>query len=118
MDVVAMEAAIAALLPKTAASASRAEPRAKAPTDTSRLPVAVIGGPIGLAAAAHLLDCGMEPVVLEAGPSVGTAPLAWGHVHMFSPWRYNIDRAACALMERNGWTAPDADAFPTGRDLV
>jgi len=83
------------------------------------LPVAIIGGgPVGLAAAAHLLERGLEPVILEAGPSVGTAPLAWGHVPMFSPWRYNIDRAAQALLERHGWTAPDADGFPTGRELA
>ncbi|WP_424138094.1 FAD-dependent oxidoreductase [Roseomonas chloroacetimidivorans] len=83
------------------------------------LPIAVIGGgPVGLAAAAQLLERGQEPVVLEAGASVGTAPLAWGHVHMFSPWRYNIDKSARALLERHGWVAPDADAFPTGRDLV
>ncbi|PHK92926.1 flavoprotein [Pseudoroseomonas rhizosphaerae] len=83
------------------------------------LPVAIIGGgPVGLAAAAHLLERGLEPVILEAGPSVGTAPLAWGHVPMFSPWRYNIDRAAQALLERHGWAAPDPDGFPTGRELV
>ncbi|MCO6416086.1 NAD(P)-binding domain-containing protein [Siccirubricoccus sp. KC 17139] len=85
----------------------------------SSLPVAVIGGgPVGLAAAAQLLERGLEPVVLEAGASVGTAPLAWGHVPMFSPWRYNVDRAARALLGRHGWTAPDAETFPTGRDLV
>jgi thioredoxin reductase len=34
----------------------------------SGLPVAIIGaGPVGLAAAAHLIARGMEPVVLEAG---------------------------------------------------
>jgi thioredoxin reductase len=37
---------------------------------------------------------------------------------MFSPWRYNIDKAARALLEQHGWTAPDAEAFPTGRDLA
>ena len=38
------------------------------------LPVVVVGaGPSGLAAAAHLLDRGLEPVVLEAGPSAGTS---------------------------------------------
>jgi thioredoxin reductase len=85
----------------------------------SSLPVAVIGGgPVGLAAAAHLLERGLEPVVFEAGPSVGTAPRDWGHVHMFSPWRYNVDRACRALLERHGWTAPDANAFPTGHDLA
>ncbi|WP_253188862.1 FAD-dependent oxidoreductase [Roseomonas mucosa] len=76
------------------------------------------GGPVGLAAAAHLLERGLDPVVLEAGPSAGTAPLSWSHVPMFSPWRYNIDRAARALLERHGWAAPDEDAFPTGRELV
>ena len=42
----------------------------------------------------------------------------WGDVHMFSPWRYNIDRTARTLLERHGWTAPDPEAFPTGGDLV
>lgn len=53
-----------------------------------QLPVAIIGaGPIGLAAAAQLLARGLEPLVLEAGPEVGHAVRAWGHVRMFSPWR-------------------------------
>ena len=38
------------------------------------LPVAVIGaGPVGLAAAAHLLGRGLEPVVFEAAGTVGGA---------------------------------------------
>ena len=38
------------------------------------LPVAVIGaGPVGLAAAAHLLARGLRPLVLEAGPRPGHA---------------------------------------------
>lgn len=83
------------------------------------LPVAVIGGgPVGLAAAVHLLERGLEPIVLEAGPTVGTAALDWGHVRMFSPWRYNIDKACRALLERHAWASPDPAAFPTGRDLV
>jgi cation diffusion facilitator CzcD-associated flavoprotein CzcO len=36
------------------------------------LPVAVIGaGPIGLAAAAHLLERGLEPIIFEAGSDCG-----------------------------------------------
>jgi thioredoxin reductase len=97
----------------------RAEATEAARQNPAPLPVAIIGGgPVGLAAAAQLLERGLEPVVFEAGPSVGTAPLAWGHVPMFSPWRYNIDKVARALLERHGWTAPDTEAFPTGRDLV
>ena len=83
------------------------------------LPVVVIGaGPIGLAAAAQLLARGLEPLVLEAGPKIAQAIRAWGHVRMFSPWRYNIDAAARGLLEAEGWVAPDAEAYPTGAELV
>ncbi|MCH7233090.1 NAD(P)-binding domain-containing protein [Glycomyces sp. L485] len=80
---------------------------------------AVIGaGPVGLAAAAHLLGRGITPIVLEAGPGAGAAIGEWGHVRLFSPWRYDIDAAAARLLESHGWTAPDLDALPTGRELV
>src|SRR5947209_12447811 len=86
---------------------------------TNQLPVAVIGaGPIGLAAAAHLLRKGEMPIVFEAGSSVGAAVLQWGHVRLFSPWRYLLDREALALLEEGGWQAPDPEAYPTGRELV
>ena len=40
----------------------------------SELPVVVIGaGPQGLAAAAHLLERGLSPVVLEAGSGLVSA---------------------------------------------
>jgi thioredoxin reductase len=40
--------------------------------------VAILGaGPVGLAAAAHVLERGMQPVVLEAGPRPAT-PCASG----------------------------------------
>jgi thioredoxin reductase len=86
----------------------------------SPLPVAVIGaGPVGLAAAAQLLTQGEEPVIFEAGPQVGANVLAWGHVRLFSPWRYMIDTAARALLtQSDDWAEPDGDAYPTGRGLV
>ena len=42
------------------------------------------GGPVGLAAAAHVLAA-VKPVVLEAGDKVGHAVRQWSHVRMFSP---------------------------------
>jgi Pyridine nucleotide-disulphide oxidoreductase len=82
-------------------------------------PVVVVGaGPVGLAAAAHLLARGLTPLVLERGASAGSALLSWGHVRVFSPWEYNVDRAARALLAAAGWNAPDAKALPTGREIV
>ncbi|MFC0037324.1 FAD-dependent oxidoreductase [Actinomadura rayongensis] len=87
--------------------------------DRGALPVVVIGaGPVGLAAAAHLAERGLEFLVLEAGDRVGAAVAAWGHVRLFSPWRYDTDAAARRLLEPTGWTAPPADDLPTGADLV
>lgn len=82
-------------------------------------PVVIIGaGPVGLAAAAHVLERGLTPLVLEAGPSVGTHMRAWGHVRLFSPWQFCIDRASRALLEPTGWRAPDPTSLPTGAALV
>lgn len=84
------------------------------------LPVVVIGaGPVGLAAAAHLVARGHRPVVLEAGPRVGASMRAWGHVQMFSPWKYDVDDTARALLAEQGWTPPaDEEALPTGDELI
>jgi thioredoxin reductase len=85
----------------------------------SSLPVVIIGaGPIGLAAAAHLLSRDLMPLVLEAGATVGAGIRRWGHVRMFSPWKFNVDPAAAALLTADGWTIPDADEYPTGHDLL
>jgi 2-polyprenyl-6-methoxyphenol hydroxylase-like FAD-dependent oxidoreductase len=81
----------------------------------SPLPVAVIGaGPVGLAAAAHLLARGLDPLILEAGCAPAAAVRAWGHVRMFSPWRFNTDAAAVRLLRGAGWSAPDPERHPTG----
>lgn len=83
------------------------------------LPVVVIGaGPVGLAAAVHLLNRGLQPVLLEAGDSVGAGMLQWAHVRMFSPWEFSIDKQAGALLARHGWRQPDLSAFPTGGEVV
>ena len=81
--------------------------------------VAIIGGgPTGLAAAAHALGRGIEPIVLEQGEAVGHAVAQWGHVRMFSPWRYNVDKASESLLLETGWNSPDPDHYPTGAELV
>jgi hypothetical protein len=86
---------------------------------TAPLPVAVIGaGPVGLASAAHLLERGLEPLVLEAGDAVGPSMRQWGHVRVFSPWRYNLDAAAVRLLERHGWQGPDPAVLPYAADIV
>ncbi|MBJ7519028.1 MAG: FAD-dependent oxidoreductase [Solirubrobacteraceae bacterium] len=85
----------------------------------AELPVAVIGaGPTGLAAAVHLLDRGLEPVVFEAGDEAGASIRAWGHVRIFSPWAFDIDPIAAGRLEAVGWEAPDEQGYPIGDELV
>jgi glycine/D-amino acid oxidase-like deaminating enzyme len=88
-------------------------------TSTERLPIAVIGaGPVGLAAAAQLATRGLDFVVLEAGDDVAASMREWAHVRLFSPWRFDTDSAARALLEATGWSAPDPETLPTGGDLI
>lgn len=96
------------------------------------LPVVVIGaGPVGLAAAAHLMERGLEPLILEAGPSVGAAIEQWRHIRLFSPWRFNLDAAAVRLLEgvragsttdggstAGAWESPRPTALPYGGELI
>jgi thioredoxin reductase len=83
------------------------------------LPVVIIGaGPVGLAAAAHAVSRNLTPLVLEAGAAVGAGIRRWGHVRMFSPWKFNVDSAASAILRRHGWSMPNAGDYPTGNDLV
>jgi thioredoxin reductase len=84
------------------------------------LPIAIIGaGPIGLAAAANLLERGIEFVIYEAGDSVASSVRSWGHVRLFSPWKHLLDPAADRLLDAAGWTSPrDLDSAPTGAELI
>ncbi|NWG25098.1 MAG: NAD(P)-binding domain-containing protein, partial [Pseudorhodoplanes sp.] len=83
------------------------------------LPVAVIGGgPVGLAAAAHLIERNVPVQVFEAGKTVAANMRDWANVRVFSPWHLNIDSAARKILARHGWQEPEADGLPTGGEIV
>ena len=80
--------------------------------------VAIIGaGPVGLAAAAHLITRNIPVKVYEAGGTIAANVLDWGHVRLFSPWKFNIDLAARAILKQHGWSEPPDNDLPTGSDL-
>lgn len=84
----------------------------------SALPVIVIGaGPQGLAAAAHLVERGLSPLVLEAGAGPASAVAQWAHVRLFSGWPELVDPAAARLLRPTGWTAP-VEGYPTGGEWI
>ncbi|WP_326625185.1 MULTISPECIES: NAD(P)-binding domain-containing protein [unclassified Streptomyces] len=86
-------------------------------TTTADLPVVVIGaGPAGLAAAAHLVERGIGPLILEAGPAAASAVRDWSHVRLFSTWGEVTDPAAERLLAPTGWIRPDAGTYPSGGD--
>ncbi|MEV0714294.1 FAD-dependent oxidoreductase [Asanoa sp. NPDC050611] len=88
-------------------------------TPLDDLPVVVIGGgPVGLAAAAHLAERQIPFLLLEAGDAPAATVRQWGHVRLFSPWRYNVDAAARRLLVDAGWVEPDPDVLPTGAQLA
>jgi thioredoxin reductase len=87
--------------------------------ETQTLPVAVLGaGPVGLAAAAHLIERGLTPLILEAGAAVAANLATYRHVRLFSPWQYNIDKATRRLLHGHGWSAPADDGLPTAGELL
>ncbi|MFF4849805.1 NAD(P)-binding domain-containing protein [Streptomyces sp. NPDC001194] len=84
---------------------------------TETLPVVVIGaGPIGLAAAARLIERDIEPLVLEAGPAAASAVRDWSHVRLFSTWSEVVDPEAEKLLAPTGWVKPDGATYPSGGD--
>lgn len=84
-----------------------------------KYPVAVLGaGPVGLAVASNLLEQGLRPLIFEASAAVGASFRDFSHVRLFSPWQYNVDKAARKLLEASGWTMPDEEAIPTAGELL
>jgi thioredoxin reductase len=88
-------------------------------SSSNDLPVAVIGGgPIGLAAAANLVERGIPFRLYEAGAGVGANLLDWAHVRIFTTWRQSVDPASVRLLRKSGWSIPSSPALPTGGDLM
>lgn len=86
---------------------------------SSTLPIAVIGaGPVGLAAAAHLVGRGVTPLVFEAGASVAAHLESYRHVQLFSPWHVNMDAQSQRLLAAHGWTAPPPHLLPTAGQVI
>lgn len=83
------------------------------------LPVAIIGaGPVGLAAAANLVERGIDFVIYEAGDEIASSIRQWGHTRLFSPWKHVVDPASRRLLEATGWQLPAPESLPTGTELV
>jgi thioredoxin reductase len=86
-------------------------------TMMSELPVVVVGaGPVGLAAAAELVERGQRPLVLEKADQAGAAVAQWHHVRLFSQWSELVDPAAGRLLAATGWQRPAAAGYPTGQE--
>jgi len=82
-------------------------------------PVVIIGGgPIGLSAAAHLVQGDVDFLLLEMGATVGDSLLQWQHVKMFSSWSLNTDPVAVKMLSPELTDAYEAEGFPTGGELV
>lgn len=85
----------------------------------NKLPIAIIGGgPIGIAAAAHLYKNNNPFILFETGESIAAHVQSWAHVKLFSPWKYNMDKAAKAILKQNNMALPDENHLPTGKELL
>ncbi|MCH9732510.1 MAG: NAD(P)-binding domain-containing protein, partial [Actinomycetia bacterium] len=76
------------------------------------------GGPIGMAALAHALERNLKATLFEASYEIGHAVRQWGHVKMFSPAAWNIDRACTLLLRESGWSPTNLPLYMTGNLLV
>lgn len=56
-------------------------------------------------------------IVLEKGVDIAENIKSWQHVRLFSPWQYNVDKAAKQLLLKSGWTMPEEDVLPTGQEI-
>ena len=83
------------------------------------LPVAIIGaGPIGLSAAANLVERGIDFVIYEAGVTPASSVRAWRHIRLFSGWRELVDPAARRLLSATDWVEPESGVAPYAAQLI
>jgi thioredoxin reductase len=81
--------------------------------------VIIVGaGPIGLAAAVHLLKQNISTIIFEHSENVGGNINQWGHVQLFTPWNYNLDELCAIELKKTGWKYPDFNSYPTGHEFL
>ncbi len=81
--------------------------------------VAIVGsGPVGLDAALAVAERGWQPVVYEAGSTVGAGVRGWGHVELFTPWSMNVSTRMRATLGSAAPDVADRTRLPTGAELV
>jgi len=86
--------------------------------DKNKTVVIIGAGPVGISAAAHLISRELTPIILEKGKNVGAAMSQWGHVKVFSPWKYIVDSQVRVLLQKTDWQEPDKEGLPKGQDIV
>jgi len=76
----------------------------------------VIGaGPIGLEAALYGVTLGADVRIYESG-RVAQHVAEWSHIHLFTPFKMNHTPLGRRILEAEGWTLPENDAFQTGAE--
>jgi len=71
-----------------------------------------------LAAAAHLKKSNQPFILFETGKQIGENILKWGHVRLFSPWEYNIDKVAETFLREAQIPIPKKEYVPYGREII
>ncbi|MCZ6775349.1 MAG: hypothetical protein O7D34_02695 [Ignavibacteria bacterium] len=89
------------------------------PTNGQKSVAIVVAGPIGIEAAIYGLILGYNVHVFEKGDT-GHHIRQWGHLRMFSPWKYNRSPVGMELFKGASTeiTYPDDEYCPTGEEFL